>query len=158
MALNPSPEFCLKLTWYRYLLKADHVPGDTWGEASFGPRSIIWTNLVEATRWCYISNIKALGLVVSEEKIFSCFPYISHCKTCDPWGRPFLAPGTLFEQNWQRFTGWCYIPNIKARGLVISNKKIFSCFVCLFDLILYIPSTIFQLNRDRSSWVEPVLS
>ena len=24
-------------------------------------------------------------------------------------------------------------------------------FVCLFDLILYIPSTIFQLNRDRSS-------
>ena len=33
------------------------------------------------------------------------------------------------------------------------------CFdVCLFDLILYIPSTIFQLNRDGSSWVEPVLS
>ena len=31
-------------------------------------------------------------------------------------------------------------------------------FVCLFDLILYVPSTIFQLNRDRSSWVEPVLS
>ena len=24
-------------------------------------------------------------------------------------------------------------------------------FVCLFDLILYIPSTIFQLNRDGSS-------
>ena len=31
-------------------------------------------------------------------------------------------------------------------------------FVCLFDLILYVPSTIFQFNRDRSSWVEPVLS
>ena len=30
-------------------------------------------------------------------------------------------------------------------------------FVCLFDLILYIPSTIFQLNREGSSWVEPVL-
>ena len=30
--------------------------------------------------------------------------------------------------------------------------------VCLFDLILYVSSTIFQLNRDRSSWVEPVLS
>ena len=28
----------------------------------------------------------------------------------------------------------------------------------LFDLILYIPSAIFQLNRDGSSWVEPVLS
>ena len=44
------------------------------------------------------------------------------------------------------------------------SKKIFGdffcpfCFVCLFDLILNVPSTIFQLNRDRSSWVEPVLS
>ena len=28
----------------------------------------------------------------------------------------------------------------------------------LFDLILYVPSTIFQLNRDGASWVEPVLS
>ena len=28
----------------------------------------------------------------------------------------------------------------------------------MFDLIFYVPSTIFQLNRDGSSWVEPVLS
>ena len=28
--------------------------------------------------------------------------------------------------------------------------------VCLFDLIIYVQLTIFQLNRDRSSWVEPV--
>ena len=31
------------------------------------------------------------------------------------------------------------------------------CF-CLFDFILNVPSTIFQLNRDGSSWVEPVIS
>ena len=30
--------------------------------------------------------------------------------------------------------------------------------ICLFDLILYVPSTIFQLCRAKSSWVEPVLS
>ena len=30
-------------------------------------------------------------------------------------------------------------------------------FVCLFDLILFLPSTIFQLNREGPSWVEPVL-
>ena len=30
--------------------------------------------------------------------------------------------------------------------------------ICLFDLILYVPSTIFQLYRDGSYWVEPVLS
>ena len=29
-------------------------------------------------------------------------------------------------------------------------------FVCLFDLNLYVPSTIFQFNRDGSVWVEQV--
>ena len=29
---------------------------------------------------------------------------------------------------------------------------------CLFDLIFYIPVNNFQLCRDGSSWVEPVLS
>ena len=38
-----------------------------------------------------------------------------------------------------------------------STPKSHSCFFCLLDLILYVPSTIFQLNRDGSSWVEPVL-
>ena len=31
-------------------------------------------------------------------------------------------------------------------------------FVCLFDLILCVPPTIFQLKREGSSLVEPVLS
>ena len=31
-------------------------------------------------------------------------------------------------------------------------------FFCLFNLFLYVPSTIFQINRDWSSWVKPVLS
>ena len=40
-----------------------------------------------------------------------------------------------------------------------NSLKLISVFsVSLFDLILYVPSTIFQLNRDGSSWVEPVLS
>ena len=38
-----------------------------------------------------------------------------------------------------------------------SNRSVLKSFV-LFDLILYVPSTIFQLYRDGSSWVEPVLS
>ena len=34
----------------------------------------------------------------------------------------------------------------------------FVLFVCLFFvLILYVPSTIFQLYRGGSSWVEPVI-
>ena len=31
-------------------------------------------------------------------------------------------------------------------------------FMSSFDFILYVPVTIVQLNRDGSSWVEPVLS
>ena len=44
--------------------------------------------------------------------------------------------------------------NYKLLWLIFS----LSIFVCLFDFILYLPSTIFQLNRDGSSWVDPVLS
>ena len=32
------------------------------------------------------------------------------------------------------------------------------CFVVLLDLMIYVPSTIFQLLSDGSSWVEPLLS
>ena len=39
-----------------------------------------------------------------------------------------------------------------------SHQCIKFCSFVLFDLILYIPSTIFQFNRDGSSWVEPLLS
>ena len=39
--------------------------------------------------------------------------------------------------------------------LYLRNK---SALAVLFDLILYVPSTIFRLYRDGSSWVEPVLS
>ena len=50
----------------------------------------------------------------------------------------------------------------KRHRILVSNyrkKTAFSFSVfCLFDLIPYVPSTIFQLCRDGSSWVEPVLS
>ena len=32
----------------------------------------------------------------------------------------------------------------------------FKFSVCLFDLILYVSSTVFQLCREGSAWVEPV--
>ena len=45
---------------------------------------------------------------------------------------------------------------VHQTGCPVKSGKL--SFVCLFDLILYVPSTISQLNRDGSSWVEPVLS
>ena len=44
--------------------------------------------------------------------------------------------------------------NIHPELIVRYNIGLF----CLFDLVLYVPSTIFQLNRDGSFWAEPVLS
>ena len=43
-------------------------------------------------------------------------------------------------------------------GFVVQLKSMESVLFVLFDLILYVPSTIFQLNRDGPSRVEPVLS
>jgi len=40
------------------------------GGVNFNPRGIIWTTLERTSRWCYIPNMKALGLVVSDKKIF----------------------------------------------------------------------------------------
>ena len=42
---------------------------------------------------CYILNINALGLVISDKKIFHVFTYISLCKTCDLGTGLFLASG-----------------------------------------------------------------
>ena len=42
-------------------------------------------------------NIKALGLVASDKKIFSHFLYISLCKTCDPLVGTIFGPRGLSE-------------------------------------------------------------
>ena len=44
----------------------------------------------------------------------------------------------------------------QGSSTVLTHKQ--HLVIILFDLILYVPSTIFQLYRDMSSWVEPVLS
>ena len=55
---------------------------------------------------------------------------------------------------------WRLRPKFRPPALYICKGilRFFLCVCLLFDLIPYVPSTIFQLNRDRSSWVEPVLS
>ena len=62
---------------------------------------------------------------------------------------------------WHRSTdrsNQSYVPqsNTLFRGRGHSKGR--PMFRGLFDLILCVPSTIFQLYRDGSSWVEPVLS
>ena len=56
------------------------------------------------TKHCYIQNIEALGLLVSEKKFFFSF---SHCKSME----------TIYPRG-----------VAKAVGLVVSEKKIFLVF------------------------------
>ena len=122
--------------------------------------------------------MKALGLVVSEKKIFLCF---SHCKSMganDPQGGVIFYPRAMVGRNYKedhytllytkyessgscgfreedfflyfpkdapgagpvwtpgarlagfikRTTRHCYTQNMRALGLVVSEKKIFICF------------------------------
>ena len=39
----------------------------------------------------------------------------------------FENMGASYEQTWKMFTSICYIPNIKAVGLSLSEKKILKC-------------------------------
>ena len=63
--------------------------------------------------------MKALGLVVSEKKIFLCFPHDA------PGAGPLWTPGARMAGVMKRTTKHCYIQNMKALGLVVSEKKIF---------------------------------
>ena len=66
--------------------------------------------------------MKALGFVVSEKKIFLCFPHDA------PGARPVWTPGAWLAGFIKRTTIHCYTQNMKALDLVVSEKKIFLCF------------------------------
>ena len=66
--------------------------------------------------------MKALGLVVSEKKIFL---YFHHD---DPGAGPVWTPGARMAGFMKRTTRHCYRQNMKALGLVVSEKKIFMFF------------------------------
>ena len=49
--------------------------------------------------------------------------------------------------------GWPFLGGYSDDSLFVIAR-----IVCLFDLILYVQSIVYQLCRDESSWVEPVLT
>ena len=70
--------------------------------------------------------MKALGLVVSEKKIFLCLTH----EPPPPGGGagPVWTPGTRLAGFIKRNTRHCYTQNMKALGFLVSEKKIFLCF------------------------------
>ena len=69
--------------------------------------------------------MKALGLVGSEKKILKSFPIYFNVKLLTPGAGPFLTPGGFFQQYMWRTSRYCHIPNMKALGFAVSEKKIF---------------------------------
>ena len=67
------------------------------------------------------TNVTALGLVVSK-KIFLCFSHDA------PGAWLVWTPGARLAGFIKRTFIHCYIQNMKALGLVVSKKKILSCF------------------------------
>ena len=76
----------------------------------------------KTTIHCYIQNMKALGLVVSEKNIVLCFSHEA------PGAGPVGTPGARLAGFIKRTIIHCYTQNMKALGLVVSKKKIFLCF------------------------------
>ena len=68
---------------------------------------------------CYTQIMKALGLVISEKKIFLCFSHDA------PGAGSVWIPGARLAGFIKRTTIHCYTQNMKALGLVVSEKKIF---------------------------------
>ena len=78
---------------------------------------------------CYTQNMKALGLVVSKRKIFFyVFPIVCLWELTIPGVGPFMTPGAWLAGFIKRTTTHCNVQNMKALGLVVSEKKIFLCF------------------------------
>ena len=78
----------------------------------------------ETTKHCYILNIKAVGLLVSEKKIFFKFSHYKSMGANDHQGVSSLDPRCLTGMVYVGDTKHSYIHNLLALCIMISEKKI----------------------------------
>ena len=76
--------------------------------------------------------------MVLEKKIFKSFPIYFNVKLLTPGAGPFLTPGGLFQQYMWRTSRCCKTQNMKALGLVVS-EKIFKSFPTYSNVKLLTP-------------------
>ena len=96
---------------------------DPRGGAIFDPRDKVGKIYKRTTIHCYIQNMKALGLVVSEKKIVFMFFSMTPPGVGLVW-----TPGSRLAGFIKRTTINCYTENMKALGLVVSEKIFFYVF------------------------------
>ena len=76
-------------------------------------------------RWCFITNIKALGLMVSVKKIYFMFISISLCETCDP------RAGAIFVHWGLIWTSLVDVYLVKLQISRLGRQEDLSCFPCI---------------------------
>ena len=64
----------------------------------------------------------------------------------------FVSPEKCENQGYKFLTPDRRYAFVEKQTNKFDNTLLKLVFVCLFDLILYVPSTIFQLNKDWSFW------
>ena len=95
----------------------------------------VWTILVEDHQGIISAVFDQIPISGSRKEVAWCFSYIIQCEIVTLRAGSVFTQGALFEQIWQRTSRWCYIPNMKALGLVVSNKKLFkSCILKTYFL------------------------
>jgi len=104
----------------------------------------VWINLIGDHPGNIPVKFGQIPISGSREDVVWSFPYIIQCKIVTPGAGSILTPGALFEQLWWRTSRWCYIPNIKALGLVVSDKKIFEN--CILKNYFLTPWPTYAIN------------
>ena len=61
------------------------------GGAIFGPRGIIWTNLIEVHSVMLHTKYQGSTPYGFRQEDFSMFSLLSLCKKCEPWGRAIFG-------------------------------------------------------------------
>ena len=92
------------------------------------PGALYVQTWLRSTRRCYIQNIKALGLPISEKNFEICL-LCSYGPTCDSQGRTSPVPNGIIWTNLEEVHKELLHKNIKALGLWVLERKNYKTFV-----------------------------
>ena len=107
---------------------------DPWGGTIFDPRGILSTIFLEDLQMFPYTKYESSRPCGFGEEDFNIY---FNVKLLTPGVGPFLTPGRLFQQHVWRTSRYCHIPNMKALGFAVSEKKIFkvSLYISMLKLL-----------------------
>ena len=116
-----------KIFFFSNCTKGAIIDPPEWGH--FWPQGHAWQIYVKLHITMLHTKYRSFGCCGFREEDFLC---IFHCKPMAdndaPRAGPVWTPGTWLAGFIKRTTIHCYIQNMKALGLVVSEKKIFYVF------------------------------